>query len=319
MSTYVSQLMRQTGINLSSETSWQGGEELADIFSGESSAEEIPIQEEHQEVVVPQPTQPAPVMVQPLQDGVVNAQTMPETPISEQRRVQEMVSQGTEIEDSPALPTQARGKKSIPTEPESTPSTVPQITPESIIVEQLEIESSTTNRSSAVPTQKEAKRNLESSREMTAPVASPLKRVETIQMEQTRTESSTDSTPTPQTYLQVVRDWVAGSPVVLEEEVREVFVEQPPQPTSPFRQEDATKPIILKNQQPSSLGLEQISHSETQQPNVQQDFVLSIGSIHLTLAAPPPQSNPPPIVPPQTAPASDTEPFRLSRHYLRFR
>ena len=318
MSTYVSQLMRQTGIALSSETSWQGGEELADIFSGESSAEEFPLQEEHQEVLVPQPTQPAPVIVQPLQDAVVNAQTMPETPIGEQRRAQETVSQGTEIEDSLALPTQERGKQNIPTEPESTPSTVPQITPESIIVEQFEIQSSTTNMSSAVPTQKEARRNLEPSREIKAPVTSPLERVETIQMEQTRTESSTDSTPTPQTYLQVVRDWVAGSPVVLEE-VREVFVEQPPQPTSPFRQEDATKPIIVKNQQPSSLGLEQISHSETQEPNVQQDFVLSIGSIHLTLAAPPPQSNPPLIVTPQPAPALAPEPFRLSRHYLRFR
>lgn len=320
MNTYISQLMQQTGIALPSKTSWQGGGSLSGIFSGESGGEEVPLLEENREVIVPQPVQPAPVMVQPLPEETGNNQPRTEIPMVGRPRVQETVPPMPEV--PPVVQPQARGERAIPTDPESTPPPEPQTTPELTIIEQVEIQSSTANISPTTLTPKEARPNLELPRKVVQSATAadiPPEKVENVQIEQTKTEPSAEAMPTSQTYLQVVRDWVAGTPEVLEE-VREVVVEQPPQPTTPFRQEDVKKPIILKNQPTSPLELEQISHSETRQPGVQQqDFVLSIGSINLTLAGPPPQSNPPPIVPSQTAPAPDTEPFRLSRHYLRFR
>jgi hypothetical protein len=297
MSTYVSQLMQQTGINLSSETSQRDGDDLADIFTANSSTEENPIQEEHREVVVPQPIQLVSPMVQRLQ----------ETSVSDRSIGQEMVTSPKETLPVSQVP--HIGDRVTPIAKEATPTTVPPVTPELTVVEQVEIPTAIEeNVSFPAPQEKQAKE--------TTSVGNAPEVVETLDVEAVTTQKAADTPLTPQTYLQVVQDWVAGTPTVLEE-VREVLVDRPT--PSQLPQEDAAKPIILKNPQPSALALEQVSHSQMQPPTVQQDFVLSIGSIHLTIAAPPPEIAPPPIVPPQATKAPDAEPFRLSRHYLRLR
>jgi hypothetical protein len=303
MSTYVSQLMQQTGINLSSETSQRDGDDLADIFTANSSTEENPIQEEHREVVVPQPIQLVSPMVQRLQ----------ETSVSDRFIGQEMVTSPKETLPVSQVP--HIGDRVTPIAKEATPTTVPPVTPELTVVEQVEIPTAIENASFPAPQEEQPRHNLEQPKERTS-VASPPEVVETLDVEAVTTQKAADTPLTPQTYLQVVQDWVAGPPTVLEE-VREVLVDRPTPSRLP--QEDAAKPIILKNHQPSALVLEQVSHSQMQPPTVQQDFVLSIGSIHLTIAAPPPEIAPPPIVPPQATKAPDAEPFRLSRHYLRLR
>jgi hypothetical protein len=296
MSTYVSQLMQQTGINLSSETFQRGGDDLADIFTANSSTEENPIQEEHHQVVVPQPIQLVSPMVQRLQD----------TSVGDRSIGHEMVTSAKEAPPVSQVP--HIGDRVTPIAKEATPTTVPPVTPKLTVVEQVEIPTAIENASFPAPQEKQSKE--------TTSVGNAPEVVETLQVEPVTTQKAADTPLTPQTYLQVVQDWVAGTPTVLEE-VREVLVDEPTPSRLP--QKDATKPIILKNPQPSALALEQVSHSQMQPPTVQQDFVLSIGSIHLTIAAPPPEIAPPPIIPPQATKAPDAEPFRLSRHYLRLR
>ena len=330
MSTYASQLRQQTGIILSSN-SRQGGEHLADIFSMESSGEEIPFPEEHHQVEVAQPTD----------SGASMVQRQPEPEKEETRS--ELVSDSA----ARSLTDRSSGQETVSPTPKAPPdSLMPEqsdrVAPEAIprsIVEQHEI-STVADVSSPLSQQKQPRQNRERPRETTSP-ASLSESLETIQVESGTTQQAADAPLTAQTYLQVVRDWVAGTPVV-REEVREVSVKEatPNQlsqnATQPIVREeilevpvkeaksnqlpqDRTNPIVPRNARSSPLMQEQVSHSPGQQPRVEQDFVLSIGSIHLTVTAPVPENEPAPIVPAQVAPTTDAEPFRLSRHYLRFR
>jgi hypothetical protein len=321
MSTYVSQLMQQTGIALPSATSWQGSDNLADIFSADSNAEKMPIQEQHQEVVVPQPIQSVSPLLQRLQASPAMEQTMPETPV-------ENLSIGdTNVSDAPV----------------ATPTTTPLETPELTVGEQIEVQAAMENVSAPTPHQQQPRHNLEPPSETTTSPPSPLEVVEIRQAEPVKTQQAADPELTPQTYLQVVRDWVAGTPTVRAEvpavEIdrptpnqsdREVPIDRWRSPTVGITERestpnhldwpDPTQPIGVNPDRHSPLAWEQISHGEPQPPNLHQDLMLSIGSIHLTIAAPSPEiTPPPPIVPPQAASAPEAEPFRLSRHYLRFR
>jgi hypothetical protein len=320
MSTYVSQLMQQTGVALPPATSWQGSDNLADIFSADSNAEEMPIQEQHQEVVVPQPIQSVSPLLQRLPASPAMEQTMPETPVENR----------------------AIGDRNVSDAPVATPTTAPLETPELTVGEQVEMHAME-NVSAPAPHQQQSRHNLEPPSETTTSPPSPLEMVEIRQAEPVTTQQAADPELTPQTYLQVVRDWVAGTPTV-RAEVPAVEIDRPT-PNQSDREvqsdrwrsravgiterestpnhldwQDSTQPIEVNPDRHSPLALEQISHREPQPPNLHQDLMLSIGSIHLTIAAPSPEiTPPPPIVPPQAASAPEAEPFRLSRHYLRFR
>lgn len=274
MNTYVSQLMQQTGIALPAATAGQGGSDLADTFS----VAEMPIREEHQEVVVPQIQSVSPLL-----------QRLPVSPA---------------IDRTPATPVENRA---IGNENVSEPLSA---APRTLFPAPAEFSDSH---------QQQPRHNLAqpTTAETIAASHRPLEVVEIQQAESVTTQPAADAALTPQSYLQVVRDWVAATPTVIEE-VRSVEIDR----STPDRlnRADPTQPMGVKTDRTSPWGLEQIDRGESPQPNMQQDFVLSIGSIHVTIASPSLEIAPPlPIVPQQAMSAPDTDSFRLSRHYLRFR
>lgn len=314
MSTYVSQLRQQTGIILSSD-SQQVGENLADIFSAESSTEPIPFIEEHHQVEVSQPTHSASPMVQgqpePVREQTASISETPKDNSSEHQ-----VSSAPEALTGSLMPRSDRVTSEVaPT----------------LIVEQHEIQIAD---ASFPPSHQNQPKETTSS-------AIPPEVNESPKVESVTTQQAVNAPMTAQTYLRAVRDWVAGTPAD-QEEILEVPVETipskspPKNATKPIIHEeilevpvkeatpsqlpqDTTKPIVDRHDRTYLLMQERISRSQTQQPKVEQDFTLSIGSIQLTVTAPPPETKPPPIVPDRVAPTSYAEPFRLSRHYLRFR
>jgi hypothetical protein len=284
MNTYVSQLMQQTGIALPSATARRGGSDLADTFS----MAEMPIREEHQEVVVPQPIQSVAPLLQHLPASPAIDRTMPAAPVENR----------------------AIGDENVSDPLSAAPRTAPLETSELTVVERVELKTARENVS--VPHQQQPRRNLaQPTTEETTTAPLPLE-VAAIHQSESVSQPADDVVMTPQSYLQVVRDWVAGTPTVVEE-VREITPNQ-------LNREDPTQPMGAKNYWTSPLGLEQIDRGESSSANLQQDFVLSIGSIHVTISSPSLEiSPPPPIVPQQAVSAPDTDSFRLSRHYLRFR
>lgn len=133
--------------------------------------------------------------------------------------------------------------------------------------------------------------------------------------------------PTPQVYVQMVREWVAQPPRTIEqssleypqiEQVREISSEQTVihQPSAIHELPTTQQRAINAVQRP--IPIEQ--HEYTDSPDI-QEFVLSIGSIQLTVETPQPPVQTPPVQPPSPQPARlpRTEGARLSRHYLRVR
>lgn len=115
-----------------------------------------------------------------------------------------------------------------------------------------------------------------------------------------------------QAYLQAARDWVAESPVRIEES-REVLALDRAQPeVSPANLEPA------QSARARPIPLEQVYQSSPQRPEI-QDLVLSIGSINVTIEAPQSDLHLPSVPPAQTEPrsASEIHPSRISRYYLR--
>ena len=177
MSTYVSQLMQQTGIALPPATSWQGSDNLADIFSADSNAEEMPIQEQHQEVVVPQPIQSVSPLLQRLQASPAMEQTMPETPV-ENRSI---------------------GDRNVSDAPVATPTTTPLETSELTVGEQVEMQTAMENVSAPAPPQQQPRHNLEPPSETTTSPPSPLEVVEIQQAAPVTTQQAADPELPPQT------------------------------------------------------------------------------------------------------------------------
>jgi hypothetical protein len=275
MNTYVSQLMRQTGIALPAATSRQGLNDFADTFS----AAEMPIREEHQEVVVPQPIQSVSHLLQRLPASPAIDRT-PVAPVENRAIGNENVSDPLSAAPRTLFPATSEFSDSYQQQP---------------------------RHNLAQPT----------TAETIAASHRPLEVVEIQQAESVTTQPAADAALTPQSYLQVVRDWVAATPTVIEE-VRSVEIDR----STPDRLNRAypTQPMGVKTDRTSPWGLAQIDRGESPQPNMQQDFVLSIGSIHVTIASPSLEIAPPlPIVPQQAMSAPDNDSFRLSRHYLRFR
>jgi hypothetical protein len=113
-----------------------------------------------------------------------------------------------------------------------------------------------------------------------------------------------------QDYLQAARDWVAEAPISIEES-REVF-DRAQLEVSPASWEP------VKPARAQSIPLEQVYPSEPQHPEV-QDWVLSIGSINVTIEAPQSELHLPSVPPAQTEPRPipAIQPSRISRYYLR--
>jgi hypothetical protein len=341
MSTYISQLIQQTGITLPRRADSRNPDDLAAILQAESgtdfSAVNSPIQEEHHEVVIPQPKQ----SVEPIapQTGVPQliGQRSPEStaidrrsdqsasamPMSDQFKVHSdhqdsipfsLPSKASSSSDQVSSPKfSSPQEQSVPNAGAVTPEAVFHATaPDSLSVpEQGSIQPP---RFSAVPSQPQTGQDSESGRSI--PLDTSILQVHVaLPVEQATSQAIEDLSPRAHTYLQVVRDWVAGSPTILKA-VQEGLVPQPDSgsqtPSTPPGQSypSPAAPATLDNTYPAESSTA---------PPVQQDFVLSIGSIHLTVTAPPPEMPVPPGMAPPTDATPDAEPFRLSRHYLRFR
>jgi hypothetical protein len=328
MSGYFSQLIGQTGIVLPQQNV-RDRNVVSDIFSTESSGEEVPIQEEHVEVIVPQPEQP----VSPA--------------IPANREVREARSQLPSIAGETPTPPELLQVSSpeIPSVSQMVQPASPTIMPEAgelramanasaiayaqnpqpTILEPIEVQSF--SESIPISERSQPKETKSSTNNTEDTVADPpLKITEPEPIESVQVESKLEVTGSPkmpvvpltrQAYLQAVREWVAGTPREIEQ-IQEISAQQPPESI-----EQNVKPAAAApNRQPIPVpfALEPSRQSEVQPPQ-EQDFVLSIGSIHLTIEAPQPETLPPPVLLPQNSQniKHDYAASRLSRYYLRLR
>ena len=319
MNGYFSQLIGQTGIVLPQQNVLARNV-VSDIFSAESSGEEAPIQEEHVEAIVSQPEQPVSPAVQAdrevRESSIIPLQTLPskagETPtpqeLLEESVIPETIPDVSEIASvSPTVQPEAGELRAVPN-------------PEPTILETIEVHSFSESIPVSQPSQsKEIKSNKDV--ENTSPLIAdrPLNITEPEPIESVQVESKLAVTKSPKTpvappirqaYLQAVRDWVAGKPREIEE-FQEIYSQQEAQSTT-----------MAPNLQPAlaPFALESSRQSNVQPPQ-EQDFVLSIGSIHLTIEAPQQETLPPPVLLPQNSQNVKPEysASRLSRYYLRLR
>jgi len=144
---------------------------------------------------------------------------------------------------------------------------------------------------------------------------------------------SSQSPPlTRQAYLQAALDWVAGNPQSAAQQLQglEQLSEIPtPWNSEPLQQSTSQTGLearleAIANSEPRTPPLNPLqeqTHWQNTQPQT-QELTLSIGTISVTLATPPPPSppSPPPPLHPSTPPPlhpSTPTPSRLNRHYLR--
>ncbi len=134
--------------------------------------------------------------------------------------------------------------------------------------------------------------------------------------------------PTPQAYMQMVREWVTQAPIAIErspiedsqidtspiEQVREMGLEQFASLPPPAIHEG-----LGTSQRAVNAVQSPIAAARYADPPDIQEFVLSIGSIQLTVETPQPLLQTPVAQPPSPQPARSPQPegARLSRHYLR--
>lgn len=313
MSGYFSQLIGQTGIALPQQNVLAQNV-VSDIFSPESSGEEAPIQEEHVEVIVPQPEQPVSPGVKADRE-VRESDRVPKT-ISDIPEIPS-VSQTVEPDHPPIMPEEGE-QNAIAATPNAEPT----------ILEPIEVQSFSESISRSQPSQSKEIKSSKDAENTPAPVVDrPLKITETQPIESVQVESKLDVTgstktpvnlpPTRQAYLQAILDWVGGTPKEIEE-IQEISGQK----TAESSQPNAKPATEAPNRQsaPAPFVLELSRQSEPQPPQ-EQDFVLSIGSIHLTIEAPQQETLPPPVLP--TPPEPTVKPnypaSRLSRYYLRLR
>ena len=331
MSSYFSQLIQQTGIALATGNV-RAGDAIPDIFSDQSSEEGALIQEEHREVMVPQPEQPVfPVthsdrerQEEEVDRPIVRA-TFTDTPdntsVSKVVQPDHPPNLSGEGEQPATVSDTAQGAIADSSEPE--PSIQEQIEVQSC-VESMPISPASKQQETVINSPSPVAHQPLDPLEQQANVTEP-EPIESVQIEgkveaAREVETHTDALQTRQAYLQAVRDWVAQMPGEIEE-LQEVHVEQHPQQQVSSSQKLA-RVAVSPHQQPvpEPFSLEQTSQLEYQKPE-EQDFVLSIGSINLTIEAPQSEVFPPPVSIAQSEPTvkPNSQTSRLSRYYLRLR
>jgi hypothetical protein len=326
MSGYFSQLIGQTGIVLPQQNV-RDRNVVSDIFSAESSGEEVPIQEEHVEVIVPQPEQPVSPAVQADREVREARSQLPsiagETPTPPELLQVSAPETISDLSEIPSVSQMVQLGESEQSARADTSAIAPN--PQPTILESIEVQSF--SESIPISERSQPKETKSSTNHTEDTVADrPLKitapePIESVQVENKLSVTATPKTPvvplTRQAYLQAVREWVAGTPREIEQ-IQEISAQQPPESI-----EQNVKPAAAApNRQPipAPFALES-SHQSEAQPPQEQDFVLSIGSIHLTIEAPQPETLPPPVLLPQNSQniKHDYAASRLSRYYLRLR
>jgi hypothetical protein len=318
MNGYFSQLVGQTGIVLPQQNV-RTQNTVSDIFSLESDAEEMPIQEEHLEVTVSQPEQPV----------------SPADRVDREIRESDRLISSKTVSNPPGIPSQIT----------SVPETVQPIHPPAMsetgeqnerepnqqqtISEQLE-QMEVQTFSESIPISKKLQLpEIKSSKdgETTSAIIAdrPSKiagteSIESVQVESKLAENESTKTtvnlpPNYREYWQAIREWVAGTTGEIEE-IQEISAQETP--ASEQNVKPATAP---SNRQPAAVPLAVESRQLEAQTPQEQDFVLAIGSINLTIAAPQPETLLPPVLPSQNSPKieSNFAASRLSRYYLRLR
>jgi hypothetical protein len=334
MSGYFSQLIGQTGIVLPQQNVLTQNV-VPDIFSLESAAEEIPIQEEHLEVMVSQPEQPVspavPANKQPRENDLsTTSQTRSDTPkiISASQTVQSVrtpivpeTSEQSAIANSEvpeiASVSQTVQQAHSPVMPEAGESST--MANASIIAGALNrqptiletIEEQSFSETIPISHPSESKEAKNSSKNTENTVSESIESVQ-VESESAVTESTINTvkpTPNDREYLLAIRDWVTGTPRQIEE-IQKISDRQ-----MPGAIEQNTKPVAAP-----PLALESSSQQEVQPPQ-EQDFVLSIGSINLTIETPQPETLTQPVLLSQNSPniKPDFAASRLSRYYLRLK
>lgn len=335
MSSYFSQLIQQTGIALPTGNV-RAGDVLPDIVNVQSSEEGALIQEEHREVMVPQPEPsvfPVTHSDQERQevDHPIVRETITDTPDNT------LVSKVVQPDHPPKL--SGEGEQPVIASGTAQGAIADSPEPESTILEQIEVpffsesipisqaseqQKTGRNRSTLTNSSLQVAHQPLDPLEQQANVTEP-KPIESMQIDRKveaarKAETHTDALQTRQAYLQAVRDWVAPMPGEIKE-LQDAYIEQQPQQQLSSSQKPA-RVAVSPHQQPVSerFSLEQTSQSEHQKPE-EQDFVLSIGSIHLTIETPQQDTLPPPVLQSQAEPnvKTDYQASRLSRYYLKLR
>ncbi|MCU0541820.1 MAG: hypothetical protein MUE44_06465 [Oscillatoriaceae cyanobacterium Prado104] len=336
MSGYFSQLIGQTGIVLPQQNVLTQNV-VSDIFSLESAAEEMPIQEEHLEVMVSQPEQPVSPAVQANKQVRENdrsttsqsrsdppeiisaSQTVQSvrTPIVPETSEQSAIANSEVPEIASVSQSQTVQQAHSPVMPEAGESST--MANSSIIAGALNrqptiletIEEQSFSETIPISHPSESKEAKNSSKNTENTVSESIESVQ-VESESAGTESTINTvkpTPNAREYLQAIRDWVAGTPRQIEE-IQEISDRQMPG-------------AIEQNAKPAAappLALESSSQQEVQPPQ-EQDFVLSIGSINLTIETPQPETLTQPVLRSQNSPKiePDFAASRLSRYYLRLK
>jgi hypothetical protein len=131
--------------------------------------------------------------------------------------------------------------------------------------------------------------------------------------------------PTPQAYTQMIREWVSQAPIAIElpsmeysptEQISEIG-SQPSESLQP----PAIHEVLETSQRTATIVQTPIAAARHTDPPDIQEFVLSIGSIQLTVETPQPLLQTPSVQStlPQPVRLPQPEGARLSRHYLRVR
>jgi hypothetical protein len=139
------------------------------------------------------------------------------------------------------------------------------------------------------------------------------------------TNSEQPEQPTPQAYMQMIREWVSQSPIAIElpsmeysptEQISEIG-SQPSESLQP----PAIHEVLETSQRTATTVQNPIAAARHTDPPDIQEFVLSIGSIQLTVETPQPLLQTPSVQStlPQPVRLPQPDGARLSRHYLRVR
>jgi hypothetical protein len=140
-----------------------------------------------------------------------------------------------------------------------------------------------------------------------------------------QTEPPSQAIVTPhnrQTALQAVRAWVAKPSESLEQAQTPHVDSNPPPPEMALTEGPQPIPTSMPGQpSPRSPHFQETIQPTQVRPPEAQNFVLSIGTIHLTIEQPQQKvqrHQPPPVKPERVVPPSNPS-SRLNRHYIRLR
>lgn len=323
MSNYFSQLIQQTGIPLLSSNSTSN-------WSKDSAGSDTEmIQVIDSEVVIPNPESSTALSSstedsQRSNSAPVTEAVAPQLPVNlESKRLQPNSQSAFEQQEE----TEAIQTRQISTteakkegENESTPLVENREIREELLLEKTDQSESNISNHIQEDLSNDLHTNVPNNIDQNLSVKNNVEKIAVQQQQNTEIPTSKNTPVTElnliqirQTYIEAAREWVSESPIIIEESNDfpiNTQVIQPEKTASPNNLEQIKKAI----KEPYIPPLEPINQSVSQRPEI-QDFLLSIGSINLTIEAPKTQIQPPPPASEPSRTKNDHS-SRISRHYL---